>query len=369
MNYKGVVDLATASTKKVTTATAKRKNAKKQEKKPPITCCLCGRTLDESSYYKSKGSLIWTGLDGRVPVCKDCLETKYNLVKERYGERIASMIMCHWCDLPWVESIYESIIQKNSAYEFFMYYRTLNGPQWARKSYLTSMLEGDLGSESVGKKDDDREEKWSREDLRNKREVIEMLGYDPFDGYGDADRKALFGDLISFIDEDLLDDPFKLSMVIQLVINNNQIRSIDLQIAKLDPAKDADEIKTLNTIKKDTVQSVNSIAKENEISVKNRSDKSAGRNTLTYMMKDLRNKDFREAEANYYNMLRSEGTQWAANMSMEAIMQNALFDENDRQEIFINQRQMIEKLQHDLDDKTEELRLLKIRLKEIQNAE
>lgn len=47
-------------------------------------------------------------------------------------------------------------------------------------------------------------------------------------------------------------------------------------------------------------------------------------------------------------------------MSMKAISQNAMFDENDKQDILVHQREMIDKLQGELDDKTEECRLLKI---------
>ena len=45
-------------------------------------------------------------------------------------------------------------------------------------------------------------------------------------------------------------------------------------------------------------------------------------------------------------------------MSMKAIKQNGFFDENDRGEVFELQREMIQKLQAQVDDLTEEKRLL-----------
>ncbi len=90
-------------------------------------------------------------------------------------------------------------------------------------------------------------------------------------------------------------------------------------MSHLDPLKDADSIKTLSDIKNKLVQSNDKIAKENEISVKNRSNKEAGKSTLTKLMRDLREQDFDKAEADYYDQLRSAGTQWAADMSLKAI--------------------------------------------------
>ena len=82
-------------------------------------------------------------------------------------------------------------------------------------------------------------------------------------------------------------------------------------------------------------------------------------------MKDLREKDFKKAEANFYDQLRSEGTQWAANMSLQAIKENTFFDENDQQEVFNIQRDLITKLQAESDDYKEKYRLALIQIDEL----
>lgn len=104
---------------------------------------------------------------------------------------------------------------------------------------------------------------------------------------------------------------------------------------------------------------------EYEISVKNRSNKAAGRNTLTFLMKDLREKDFKKAEANFYDQLRSEGTQWAANMSLKAIKENTFFDENDEKEVFDIQRGLIDKFQAESDEYKEKYRLALVEVEEL----
>ena len=117
------------------------------------------------------------------------------------------------------------------------------------------------------------------------------------------------------------------------------------------------------------VVSNDKIAKENEISVKNRSNKEAGKSTLTYLMKDLREKDFDRAEADYYDQLRSEGTRWAAEISMNAIQKNAYFDENDMQEIMEIKRSLVTELQGQVDDLMEKNRRLLIKIQELENGD
>lgn len=336
-----------------------KSTAKKEPKK--YVCPRCGVEKDEDMFYKSKGSMMWDFSDGRVlTACKDCFDGRLRVVTERYGERTGLMIACHWVDAPYIDDVYQAVIQKQGNFDFGLYMRTLNGVQYLKKSFITSLIENSFAEDSSAKVQESAEAKWTREEIRNKKEVIDMLGADPFDGYSAQDRRYLFGELAKYLDEDLLDDAFKLSQVVQIVTNNLQIKKCDLQISSLDVYKDADKVKTLNTIKKDLVASNDKIAKENEISVRNRTNKDAGKSTLTYLMRDLREKDFAEAQANYYDQLKSDGTRWAVDMSMKAISQNAMFDENDKQDILVHQREMIDKLQGELDDKTEECRLLKI---------
>ena len=129
-------------------------------------------------------------------------------------------------------------------------------------------------------------------------------------------------------------------------------------MSQLDPLKDAESIKTLSDIKNKLVQSNDKIAKENEISVKNRSNKDAGKSTLTYLMRDLREKDFDKAEADYYDQLRGVGSQWATDMSIKAIKENGIFDENDKKEIYEMQLDMIAALNKEVDELKEKIRIL-----------
>lgn len=269
-------------------------------------------------------------------------------------------------DIPFYHLLYDSIVANNNKFSIGMYVRQLNGPQYRNQTFAQTILTKELEKtkEDVERIKDD---KWTAHEIRNKNEAIAIIGYDPFEGYDSEDRRFLFNELIKYFDEDIAEDPYKLSQIIQIVNNNNQIRKYDLRISAMNPSTNPQIIKDLNTMKASLVTSNDKIAKENEISVKNRSNKDVGKNTLTFLMRDLREKDFTKAEANYYDQLSSEGTQWAANMSLKAIKENTFFDENDQEEVFETQRQMIQDLNKELDDAKEKYRLAIIENQELKD--
>ena len=338
--------------------------------KPTYHCCRCGDEKEDpvGTFYRLPHSLLYKANDCYAPLCKKCVNSIFDEFKTRYGsERTACILMCHLLDAPFYNSLFDSVVSHNNNFSVGLYLRQLNNKQFQFQNFCTTITSGELNKTAVDIQEE-KEQKWSKSEIQAKDDCISVIGYDPFDGYNEGDRRYLFSELIKYFEDGIEDDPFKLSQIVQVVNNNNQIRQIDLQIARLNPMNSAEAIKSLNDIKVKLVSNNDKIAKENEISVKNRSNKDAGRNTLTFLMKDMREKDIAGAEANFYDQLRSPGTQWAADMSFKAIKENAFFDENDMQEIFDIQRELIDKFQKESDDAKEKYRLSLIenqRLKEL----
>lgn len=347
------------------TSPGKRQN-KKPEPQPEYVCIICGNKHKADEYYKSANSRIWKTTNNRAPICRECIGVQWRELADRWGEKTALAVICHYLDIPYDIVAYMAVINKNNNFELGLYIRTLNGSQYKQSSFANSIIMGEL-NKSAEATQEEIEERWSREDQRNKNSVIEIIGYDPFSGYTPNARKFLFGEILKYFDDDISEDAYKLSVIIQLVVNTYQINQCNLEIAKLNPVKHVDEIKSLQSQKKDLSEINTKLAKENEISVRNRSNKDVGKSTLTFLMRDLREKDFKEAEANYYDALRGPGTLWAIDMSNKAILQNAMFDENDKNEMFLEQRKMIQKLQAEVDDLMEENRLLKVTAAEQQS--
>ena len=364
------------------------------------TCPICGKEKSVATgFYKTQSPLF--ALDGCVPVCISCV--KNYIVNEDGTINSKKMkTMLQRLDKPYyMDDLQSSYDQYKREHSYFsddeiakqgkeiigLYFKNINSlRQTKNKSYSDSEKDGFIHVNSNTLTDDkqkiikafgDEESiesvmattgniQWTDKDIQNRDYSIDIVGYDPFEDYPDDDRKFLFNQLAPYLDdEDSADDPYKISQILQIVNNNRQIHICDKRITNLDPIKNAADIKTLNSIKKDLVTSNDKIAKENEISVKNRSNKDVGKSTLTYLMRDLRERSFDRAEADYYDQLRGDGTQWAISISQKAMLDHCLFDENDKKEVYENQINLINQLYAELDDKKEQIRLLLSRVDEL----
>lgn len=375
--------------------------AKANEQKGKKQCTQCHAQKKVTDFYYSNSPRY--SLDQRVPMCKDCCKTSAlnkdgTINFEDLKDLLRNIDKPLYFDLLYTS---EKSVKKENSYlsdeevafhglEILQKYFTFVAARQDKcKSYSDAEKEGFIHQNSNRSKEEKEEilnkysdlitqfsirdksiEKintqtsgkkiiWSDKDMQNRNYAIEVVGYDPFDEYPEDGRKFLFNQLSPYLEDDAnVDDAYKLSQILQIIKNNFQIDTCDKKMAQLDPLKDADSIKTLSSIKNQLVQSNDKIAKENEISVKNRSDKAAGKSTLTYLMRDLREKDFDKAEADYYDQLRSTGTRWAVDMSIKSIKQNGIFDENDKKEIYEMQLDLIDSLNQQVDDLKEKVRLL-----------
>lgn len=345
---------------------------------PPLyKCSCCGKIVQEpeGKFFKVIQNSLYNGNDGFSNICTYCCDDFFARMREKYqDEKIALLVTC--AEMGWFfsEKTYMQMKEKNSGdIRLGDYIKRLNLSQNKNLTfvdYVMSSINSEQFLRSKQEADEMMEENWTDEERKNVETVIEVIGYDPFAGYQSSDRRYLFGELVKYLDdEEVVDDNYKLSQIIQIVNNNNQIRQYDLLIAQLKPLTDSKDIQVLNEMKGKLVQSNDKIAKENEISVKNRSNKDVGKATLTYLMRDLREKDFDRAEADYYDQLKSEGSRWAAEVSMNAIQKNTFFDENDMREIDGIKRQMVVDLQEKVDDLMEEKRQLLVEIQKLKNGD
>lgn len=348
--------------------------------KKVYTCARCGGKYINpiGKFFKNETSPLYKFNDGFTTLCGYCVDYLFDDFKTKLADqRVATILMCHLMDYPFYYSAYDQVAESNfdeeSDFElenggstkmflFGKYIRVINNfKAYKGQTFTTTLLSGELNKSRDSEDDVKKNENisWDESDIENKNNCIEIIGYDPFEGFQQGDRKYLFNELIKYLDSDEnTSDTYKLSQIIQVVINNCQIRNVDLAIGAINPVYGYNDIKNLTTVKQSLVTSNDKIAKENEISVKNRSNKDVGRNTLTFLMRDLRQKNFEKAETNYYDQLSSAGTQWAADMSLKAIKENAFFDENDYKEMSEEQFLLIKRLQKQLDDQQEKYRLL-----------
>lgn len=355
--------------KTVKKTTSKKRKKKSSPDEPKISCLRCGKESSIESafqhFYKNSAAEGYRANSQFVHLCKGCVSDLFSLYARRYkSNRIACISMCYLLDFPFYDKLYETINNTDVDFNFGRYLKCCNGKQYEYKSFQDSIMNKELFRTEIEQQEIDITT-WTEDEITAMNDCIEVVGYDPFKGYPNDDRKFLFMELLRYLDEDSADDAYKLSQILQIVNNNNQIKKYDKMIALCNIEIQDDKIKLYSQLKKELVVSNDKIAKENEISVKNRSNKQIGKNTLTGLMREMREKKFDEIEVNYYNQLKSEASQWAANMSLKAIQENCFFDENDREDIFETQRKMVTELQNKLEDEEEKNRLINTQLNDI----
>jgi hypothetical protein len=350
---------------------------KAAEEKEEYLCYCCGEKKKKTSFYTTTDPFNGVGVN---PFCKLCIEKiarNYNDQRGQYGE-VTKASLCdalERMDLPYMERLWEASYKE-------VHDPTLKQPKtniWS--AYITNVKlpqyrgmrwrDGDLF-----KKDSnihsDVEDKIAAtmtpevldECNTNKKDLIRLIGYDPFANYPvEQDLPVLYAQIISFIDEETKNDGMKMNAVIQIVQAFNQIQKLNDAINEL--LADTKKLNNNNgTIKQhsDTIAKLlsgaNALAKDNGISVNFNNSKSKGQNTLTGKMKDLDQIGFRAAKINMYDVEYCRGMQQVAEISAKAQVDQIGFDENVMNEINNIRRELVDTLQKERDKAVERARLL-----------
>lgn len=190
---------------------------------------------------------------------------------------------------------------------------------------------------------DNSELEITEEDIILQKDLLRRLDYDPFIEYSGLDRKQLYQELSSYLeDEGVVEDKFLVSVLIQIIKSNNQIKKLDDVIGSLTTdvesvRNSAAEIGKLVAAKKALQDSVGSLAKENKISVKNRTDAGLKKSALGYKMAHYRGLGFKDAEEDFYDMNVSKGVQVSADISIASIFNQLKMSESDYADILQKQ--------------------------------
>jgi regulator of replication initiation timing len=348
-------------------------------------CYGCGKKQKRSEFYSSTDPFNTVGI---IPYCKDCLEKiarNYNPRYKEFGDvtKTSLMAACERADVPYIETLWESSCNEVNdpslkkpktnvwaAYIKNVKLRNYNGMRWR---------DGDLFKEGGINMGADTEDKIAStmtpevldEYKTNKRDLIRLIGYDPFANYPvEQDLPVLYAQIISFIDEETKNDGMKMNAVIQIVQAFNQIQKLNDAINEL--LADTKKLNSNNgTIKQhsDTISKLlsgaNALAKDNGISVNFNNSKSKGQNTLTGKMKELDLIGFRDAKINMYDIDYCQGMRQVAEISAKAQIDQIGFDENVMMEISNIRRELVDDLQKQRDKAVERARLLLVENKDL----
>lgn len=342
--------------------------------KEEFLCYYCGNKKVRSKFYASTDPFNTVGV---IPYCKECIEKiarNYNKTSKQFGD-VTKQSLCaalERMDLPYLDILWEASYKEVNAPDldrpktnvWAAYIKNVklpqyNGMRW-RDGDLFKKGEGEIHSETTTLP---QNQEVLEECEKNRKDVIRLIGYDPFDKEAPEDQPLLYAQLIGYIDmSGDNEDMTRVLDSIEIVRGYLQLQKLNDMSAKafatLSKTGQSGEIKNYMDTKKKVADVISQLAEQSCISMKHNKNASKGENTFTGKIKKLKELNLREAELNAFDIDTCEGMRQVADISNASIIKQLHLDESDYTEMLAQQREMIAKLQRQADTKTEEARIL-----------
>lgn len=356
---------------------------KKTEK---LYCTMGDHFVTINKFWQSESPI---NKNGYLHICSDCINDLFDKFYKKFKNKPDDFIVnsntiefdlqteralketCRYIDLCFNYDAYQSLVTHVSS--LVGTGRTVGKMFGIYKSKLSTVVKTNSGIGTTYEFSDEikvhveqekEQEEYTKNDLKNKEDVIRLIGYDPFEYEKEEDKKYLYNTLIEYLDEATLKDSFKLPVCIEITKGFNQLRHINKLISDIDynSADATGKIKSLTDVKKKLMDTLLDMAKDNGISVNHNNNKSKGANTLNGIVKQLEEIGLSTAEVNLFNLETCESMKQIADISNKSILEQLMFDENDYADMLAQQRIMIQDLSQEVAKLKEENRLLNIKL-------
>ena len=358
---------------------AKKKTAADDKK---YLCPYCLKEKKTKEFYVSTDPKVLTGI---TTMCKDCVKKialAWDDNRQEFGACTKKSVMdaLEYIDRPFLNNLWDSSyaewanqdaqLRRTTIWD--AYIKNVSMPQYrgmrwrdgdifntfvedakqvaALESGNTEAAQTLIASQEVNGEFD-----------KNRKDVIRLLGYDPFEGEKLEDQPLLYSQLIGYLDlggdnEDMM----RTSSAITIVRGFLQQAKLDDKIAKVmaNTNANASEMKTLLDAKKNISATISQLAEQSCLSLKHNKNSSKGENTFTGIVKKLKEINLRDAEVNAFDIGTSEGMRQVADISNASIIKQIRLDENDYNDMLIKQREMLVKLQEKADQSDETARIL-----------
>ena len=345
-------------------------------------CHYCLKEKKRTEFYVSTNPLVMSGI---TFVCKDCVRKialDWDDNRNEFGACTKKTVMeaLEIIDRPFLNNLWDSSyaewvnqegqIRRPTIWD--AYIKNVSMPQyrgmrWRDGDIFNTFVEDakqvaalESGNKEAAQTLIDSQEV-SNEFEKNRKDVIRLLGYDPFEGEKLEDQPLLYSQLIGYLDlggdnEDMM----RTSSAITIVRGFLQQAKLDDKIAKVmaNTNANASEMKTLLDAKKNISATISQLAEQSCLSLKHNKNSSKGENTFTGIVKKLKEINLRDAEVNAFDIGTSEGMRQVADISNASIIKQIRLDENDYNDMLIKQREMLVKLQEKADQSEETARIL-----------
>lgn len=345
----------------------------RKKKEEPVTydCVCCGETKRENQFYMSKTSKIWNIANKKVLICKTCATDIFEKLKSEYTEDEALLGICAMLDIPYFKRLALVFQEKGQPVNIGKYIASLNNRQYENITFLESILSSEF-SKTTDKLKEEREVKWNREDKRNKKHVLSVVGYDPFEDQDmiEADRKYCYNVLSGYCDLDgVQDDQYKLDSVIEMTNLQLQSHKINAEINKEQNKVKSDEtrLKDLAIIKEKNIASITRLSKDNKIGSQYNSSNNGSSNTFTGKIKEMNEQKLNEPKVNLFDIKTCEAMKIISDINAKSIIDKLELDDNEYSKMIATMREERESNEHEIDKQKEEIRLLKNKIESLVN--
>lgn len=345
-------------------------------------CPYCLKEKKKSEFYVCTDPKVLTGI---TSMCKDCVKKialNWDENRQEYGVCTKKSVMdaLEYIDRPFLENLWNSSyaewanqdakLRRTTIWDAYIKNVSMvqyRGMRWRDGDIFNTYIEDakqvaalESGNKEAVQTLIDSQEV-SNEFEKNRKDVIRLLGYDPFEGEKLEDQPLLYSQLIGYLDlggdnEDMM----RISSAITIVRGFLQQTKLDDKIAKAmaNSNINASELKTLLDSKQKISSTISQLAEQSCLSLKHSKNASKGEDTFTGKTKKLKDMNLREAENNAFDIGTCEGMRQVADISNASILKQIHLDENDYTEMLGQQREMIVKLQRQADENMEKARIL-----------
>ena len=337
-------------------------------------CPHCLKEKKRSEFYMSTDPRVLTGI---TSICKDCVRKialAWDDNRQEFGACTKKTVMdaLEYIDRPFLENLWNSSYAEWAddtnkrrrttiwdAYIKNVGLKNYNGLRWRDGDIFNTYVED--AKQVAALESGNREaaqtlissQEVDNECDKNRKDVIRLLGYDPFEGEKIEDQPLLYSQLIGYLDSggDGNDDIMRTSSAITIVRGFSQQAKIDDKIAKAmaNTNVNTSELKTLLDAKKNLSATISQLAEQSCLSLKHNKNASKGENTWTGKIKKLKDMDLRAAEVNGFDIGTCRGMQQVLEISDASIMKQLALDETEWSDMVAEQRQTIVNLQRERD--------------------
>ena len=329
-----------------------------------FTCYMCGEVKQRSDFYVSTDPACKAGV---TRICKACCYDLAHPINVRTGQPSEPTMdsiknYLEYVDKPFINTVWDSCVIAannevptngiaNKVSLFGQYAGAISLGQYTTLRWREGdVFKSDIDTSQTLTVDGDRMQAIIEQYEKNKSDTLRLLGYDPFELEQEEDKPFLYAQFIGYcdIDEDISSDMMRVSSIIEIVKGfshiekmNNIIANLMNDVKRLD--KNIATIRALEDTKSKITGSIQKLAMESCISLKNNKSVKRGDDTFTGRTRKLRDMNLREAEVNGFDIGTCRGMRQVADISNQSILNKIRLDENDYSEMLAEQRIMIQK--------------------------